>query len=412
MRPAVAVACLASLLPIACSMPGTAGAGGASVVVPAPPQIAAEALPEGIDAAQLRFEPLFDGSTLEGWVNVNGAPSTWTARDGMIVCSGVPTGVLRTERMYQNFVVDFEWRHMVAGGNGGFFVWSDALPATGVPFTRSIEVQVMDGVETPDYTSDGDVFSIHGAHMTPDRPHPSGWERCLPSERRVLPSPAWNHYTVTCRNGSLQLAVNGRIVSGGSGIAPRRGYLCLESEGSEAHYRNLRIAELPTPRNLLPPDQVAQQDEGYVSLYDGVTLDGWKPLPVATPGKAADAVAWQARDWTLYGSGSGGDLSTSALFGDFDLSIDWRRVVESKLPEELPVAFGKGWLLAGLAETAPGHWNRLRVSRRGGTLSLDFPDHGMVLKAPVAEGDRPVPIVLRAQGGAIEFANLFVKPAR
>ena len=34
---------------------------------------------------------LFNGHNLNGWVNVNGADSTWRAEDGMIRCTGKPT---------------------------------------------------------------------------------------------------------------------------------------------------------------------------------------------------------------------------------------------------------------------------------------------------------------------------------
>ncbi len=106
------------------------------------------------------FRPLFNGRDLAGWAPVNVAPETFTARDGMIVSTGKPTGVLRTDRSYENFVLELEWRHMQPGGNAGLFVWSDGLPAVGVPFTRSFEVQILDGQNTDDYTSHGDVFGI------------------------------------------------------------------------------------------------------------------------------------------------------------------------------------------------------------------------------------------------------------
>lgn len=51
---------------------------------------------------------LFNGRDLDGWVVVNGAPSTWTVRDGVLVCDGKPTGVLRTERRYENYVLELE----------------------------------------------------------------------------------------------------------------------------------------------------------------------------------------------------------------------------------------------------------------------------------------------------------------
>src|SRR5215218_3528964 len=38
--------------------------------------------------AQENFKPLFNGKDLSGWVIVNVAPNTFTARDGMIVSTG------------------------------------------------------------------------------------------------------------------------------------------------------------------------------------------------------------------------------------------------------------------------------------------------------------------------------------
>ena len=40
------------------------------------------------------FTPLFNGKDLSGWVNVNCAPETWTVKEGMIHCDGVPTGAM------------------------------------------------------------------------------------------------------------------------------------------------------------------------------------------------------------------------------------------------------------------------------------------------------------------------------
>ena len=191
------------------------------------------------------FRTVFNGKDLSGWVPVNVAPETFTVRDGLIVSTGVPTGVMRTERPYENFIIELEWRHVKPGGNAGLFVWADPLPAPGVPFTRGIEVQILDGQNTANYTSHGDVFSIHGATFVPDRPHPAGWMRSLPDEKRAKPSPEWNHYRVECRDGAIKLAVNGKVVSGGSECTPRKGYVCLESEGAPVVFRNIKIRELP-----------------------------------------------------------------------------------------------------------------------------------------------------------------------
>ena len=174
------------------------------------------------------FQPLVNGQKLSNWIPVSVKPDTFTLRDdGVIFCTGKPTGVMRTDRMYENFILEVEWRHLKPKGNAGIFIWSDAKPESHPVFTRSIEVQVLDGRETKNYTSHGDVFAIHGAKLTPDRPHPSGAMRCLPSEKRARPSPEWNHYRIHCNDGRITLAVNGKVVSGGSDCHPRKGYICL-----------------------------------------------------------------------------------------------------------------------------------------------------------------------------------------
>src|SRR4051812_32209551 len=105
------------------------------------------------------FTPLFNGHDLTGWVPVQVAPSTFTVKEGLIVCTGVPTGVMRTERQYENFVLELDYMHLVPGGNSGLFVWSDPITAVGQPFTRAQEIQILDGLHTDVATSDGDVFA-------------------------------------------------------------------------------------------------------------------------------------------------------------------------------------------------------------------------------------------------------------
>lgn len=266
-----------------------------------------------------KFTPLFNGTDLSGWVPLNVAPNTFTVKDGIIVSTGIPTGVMRTDRMYENFILEVEWRHMKPGGNAGVFIWGDGITAAGTPFARGIEVQVLDGRNSETYTSHGDVFSIHGANMKPDRPHPKGAQRCLPSEQRCKPSPEWNHYRVECNDGKIQLAVNGKVVSGGTECKPRKGYICLESEGSECHFRNIKIRELPSTNPK--PDEIAIPDPGFKSLYTGIDFLNWKD----DPGHKGH---WQPKDWVLDYDGKSDaedkNLWSEKEYGNFVLMCDWR----------------------------------------------------------------------------------------
>ncbi len=147
------------------------------------------------------FTPLFNGVDLDNWVNVNCAPETWTVQDRVIVCTGIPKGVMRTVKQYENFILELEWRHMKEGGNAGLFVHSDALSAPGKAFTRSIEIQIMDG-------NHGDVFAIQGATLTPENADlEKGWMRSYPTQEMSNPAGEWNHYRVESRDGMLTLAV-------------------------------------------------------------------------------------------------------------------------------------------------------------------------------------------------------------
>ena len=53
----------------------------------------------------------------------------------------------------------------------------------------------------------------------------------------------------------MKLSINGKFVNGIRESSVRKGYLCLESEGSEIHFRNIRILELPPGR--VTPEQTA-----------------------------------------------------------------------------------------------------------------------------------------------------------
>ena len=178
-------------------------------------------------AEELPWVSLMNGKDLSGWVNVNCAPNTWTVADGIIKCTGKPTGALRTTRMYENFELEVEWRHLTKGGNAGIFVWASPIAAKGVPFLRAIEVQVLenDYGKTESYTTHGDIFPIHGSTMVPFGR--SKGMRSFPSEERSKPAPEWNHYKIVARDGVLRLSVNGKEVSGGEKCIWRKGYLSL-----------------------------------------------------------------------------------------------------------------------------------------------------------------------------------------
>jgi hypothetical protein len=197
------------------------------------------------------FRDLFNGRDLTGWVNVNTDKETWSVRNGVLICTGHPIGVMRSDREYENFVLHIEWMHMEPGGNSGVFVWSDAKPQEN-RLPNGVEVQMLEldwvnqhkvnGEPAPLAYVHGELFGVGGVETTPDNPR---GRRSKSIENRCKPRGQWNTYDVVCVDGVIKLAVNGKFVNGVSHATRKKGYLCLESEGAEIHFRNIRLLELP-----------------------------------------------------------------------------------------------------------------------------------------------------------------------
>jgi 3-keto-disaccharide hydrolase len=197
------------------------------------------------------FRDLFNGRDLSGWVIPSGSETTWSVRDRVLVCAGKPNGVMRTDKEYENFVLQIDWRHMEPGGNSGLYVWSSAeLSPRGLP--RGIEIQILEldwvklntkegSAPPPVAYVHGELIGVNGLKFVPDNPR---GERSMSIENRAQGRGQWNTYTVVAVDGVVKLAVNGVFVNGISRATQKKGYLGLQSEGAEIHFRNISIMEL------------------------------------------------------------------------------------------------------------------------------------------------------------------------
>jgi hypothetical protein len=199
------------------------------------------------------WRDLFNGKDLTGWINVNTDKSTWYVENGMLVCSGRPTGVMRTERQYENFLLHVEWMHTEPGANSGMFLWSGPKAINNSPFPSGVEVQMLE-LDWPNLNKDrdgnprplayvhGELFGVQGVKTVPDNPR---GDRSMSIENLCKPRGEWNTYDVVAVDGVLKLAVNGKFVNGISKSSQKKGYICMESEGGKIYFKNLRIMELP-----------------------------------------------------------------------------------------------------------------------------------------------------------------------
>jgi hypothetical protein len=204
---------------------------------------------------EIDFKKITSGQKVKGepvqWIQVNTEDSTWILKGKELVCNGLPIGVIRSEKKYENFILHIEWKHMEAGGNSGTFVWSKAEPGEN-RLPDGLEVQMLEldwvnlnmrnGEKPPIAYVHGELFGVGGVKIIPDNPR---GERSKSVENRCLGKGEWNTYEVVCVDGTVKLSVNGKFVNGISQSSQKSGYICLESEGAEIHFRNIKIIELP-----------------------------------------------------------------------------------------------------------------------------------------------------------------------
>lgn len=204
---------------------------------------------------EITFETVTHGDKIYGkpinWLQVNTEKNTWQINGNELVCSGQPIGVIRSEKKYENFILHIEWKHMEAGGNSGTFVWSDAVPGEN-RLPNGVEVQMLEldwvnlnlrnGEKPPVAYVHGELFGVGGVEIVPDNPR---GKRSKSIENRCKGKGEWNTYEVVCIDGTIKLSVNGKFVNGISNSSKKVGFICLESEGAEIHFRNIKIIELP-----------------------------------------------------------------------------------------------------------------------------------------------------------------------
>lgn len=156
--------------------------------------------------------------------------------DGVLVCKGRPIGYLRTTEDFTNFHLRLEWRFDPAKGAGNSGVLMRQVGPDQV-WPRSIEAQLMSGQA-------GDFWNIGEFPMRADPARTNGRNtRRVKTHERELGE--WNEYDILVWRGHVVLRVNGEILNEARDALEIPGKLCLQSEGAEIHFRDLRLTTLP-----------------------------------------------------------------------------------------------------------------------------------------------------------------------
>jgi hypothetical protein len=205
---------------------------------------AADPLPAGPADAEASFVPLFDGASLVGW---QGATQGYEVVDGELRCRKGSGGKLLTEKEFSDFVLRFDFR-LTPGANNGLGI---RAPVEGDAAYNAMELQILDDAH-PQF-----------ATLKPWQFHGSIYGVVAAERGSLKPAGEWNSEEVTVQGSKVKVVVNGKTIvdsdiapfrdgkqrtpDGGKhpGLARTTGHIGFLGHGSEVHFRNIRIRELP-----------------------------------------------------------------------------------------------------------------------------------------------------------------------
>jgi len=213
---------------------------------------------------------LFDGKTMNGWhlFNRGSIPSAWSVDSGRLVCNphakDVKHGDLVTDKVFQDFDLQFDW-NISKAGNSGLFINVLERPDLGTTFSTGEEYQLLDDKNVPsEYVSNlsHKAASIFGV---------------VPNTSNTVPkSGEWNHSRILQQNGAVTFWLNDvltvevdlkselwKSLVAASSLSKYRefgialsGHLALQDWTNGVAFRNIKLKELGQPAGY----QVGQSD--------------------------------------------------------------------------------------------------------------------------------------------------------
>ncbi len=184
----------------------------------------------------------FDGGDSLELVATPGAVAidAWSRGEGGVIrVAGKPSGYIATRASYANYRLHVEWRWPGKPGNAGVLLHVASGPQDGV-WPLSVQVQTKHGFA-------GDVLPMAGAGFAePLTSKPGAYpaikaHAAADSER---PAGEWNSADILCRDGVIEVTVNGVPQNRVSDSRPRAGRIGFQLEGAPYELRKVHIVPL------------------------------------------------------------------------------------------------------------------------------------------------------------------------
>jgi len=327
-------------------------------------------------AADVKFTPLFDGKTLDGWKQLGGK-AKYEAKDAAIVGASVPNtsnSFLCTKKTYGDFVLEYEFK-VDPSLNSGVQIRSNSIKSHKSGRVHGYQVEI-------DPSKRAWTAGIYDESRR-------GWLNNLVGNdpaRNAFKQNEWNKVRIEAIGDSLKTWLNGVAAADLVDSMTLRGFIGLQVHGVgkrteplSVSWRRLQIKDLG--------------DRKWLPLFDGKTLDGWSPTP---GGK------WEVKDGAIVGTcpkteQKHGILVSDKKYRDFTIRLKFKAVkgnsglyfrvdkVKSNVnvngfqaeiaANDMAVGGlyetgGRGWVVKPDAKlikklVKQGEWNQMTVSARG-----------------------------------------------
>jgi len=201
---------------------------------------------------------LFNGKDLTGWhLDVvegdtdSDNQQTFIIRDGKIVALQSRRGFLISDKPYENYRFEFDYRFPGKAGGTGLAVHVSKLRALYKRYPQSIEVQMNSG-SAGDFWLCGEDITV--PNMEERRGPKEMWGITEGKSRWILnltddsekPAGEWNTMTVECVGDEIKVWVNEDLVNHGSKCTVSKGQIALQAEGAEVEFRDLDLTPIET----------------------------------------------------------------------------------------------------------------------------------------------------------------------
>lgn len=191
---------------------------------------------------------LFDGRSTDGWTwepyaQGSNARSPLSVEAGVLVCSGLPAGLLRYKGTFGDFLLELDYltpkttRNPATGGVMVRTSHKDSRASQSLLWPRGLEIDLENGRA-------GDLIALQRFPVQYERFRTKGVTTERTDKTRELRRNEWNRLEVRVQGDAITVTLNGTVVNTATGLDRTPGSIGIQSGGAEFQFRRLRVTPL------------------------------------------------------------------------------------------------------------------------------------------------------------------------